>query len=256
LPTPAGSGRSVRALGLPEWVSALIFDLDGVLTDTAAVHARAWKEVFDDFLAEHATGDAAAPFDIGTDYARSVDGRIRADGARTFLASRGVTLPEGEPSDAPTAATVYGVGNRKNEVLTTLIAHDGVNVYPGSFRYLEAVRAAGWATALVSASANARAVLEATGLAHFIDVRVDGVVAAARSLEGKPSPDTFLAAAELLDTEPSAAAVFEDAIAGVEAGRAGAFGWVVGVDRVGHSEALREAGADVVVEDLAELLTA
>jgi beta-phosphoglucomutase family hydrolase len=244
----------VRPLGLPPTVVALLFDLDGVLTDTAAVHAAAWKEVFDAFLAEHADGPSAAPFDIASDYPRYVDGRIRADGVRTFLASRGMTLPEGDASDPATASTVHGLGNRKNDVLLQRIARDGVEVYPGSRRYLEAARHADRSTALVSASANAGAVLEVTGLATFIDVRVDGVVAGERSLAGKPAPDTFLTAAELLGVEPPTAAVFEDAIAGVEAGRAGGFGWVVGVDRGGRADALRDAGADVVVSDLAELL--
>jgi len=244
----------VRPLGLPTSVAALLFDLDGVLTDTAAVHAAAWKQVFDAFLAEHQPTGRAEPFDTHTDYGRYVDGRVRADGVRTFLASRGITLPEGEPSDPETAVTVHGVGNRKNRVLLDVIARDGVDVYPGSRRYLEAARDAGLPIALVSASANAATVLEATGLGAYIDVRVDGLVAAERSLAGKPAPDTFLAAAERLDTEPQAAAVFEDALAGVEAGRAGGFGWVVGVDRVGRADELRAAGADVVVQDLADLL--
>jgi beta-phosphoglucomutase family hydrolase len=244
----------VRGLGLPDSVTALLFDLDGVLTDTASVHAAAWKQVFDAFLAEHATGEAARPFDIATDYVRHVDGRVRADGVRTFLASRGIVLPEGEPADPPSAATVHGLGNRKNEVLLEVIERDGVRVYAGSRRYLEAVRTTGVPTAVVSASANAAAVLEVTGLATTIDVRVDGVVAAERSLPGKPAPDTFLAAAAMLGVSPAAAAVFEDALAGVQAGAAGGFGCVVGVDRAGQAAALREAGAQVVVEDLAELL--
>jgi beta-phosphoglucomutase family hydrolase len=244
----------VRGLGLPDSVTALLFDLDGVLTDTASVHAAAWKQVFDAFLAEHATGDAARPFDIGTDYVRFVDGRVRADGVRTFLSSRGIMLPEGESTDPPTAATVHGLGNRKNEVLLEVIERDGVEVYDGSRRYLAAVRATEVPTAVVSASANAAAVLEVTGLALSIDVRVDGVVAAERALPGKPAPDTFLAAADLLGVAPPAAAVFEDALAGVEAGAAGGFGCVVGVDRVGQADALRAAGAHVVVRDLAELL--
>jgi beta-phosphoglucomutase family hydrolase len=240
-------------LGLPDSVRTALFDLDGVLTDTAAVHAAAWKEVFDAFLAAHAPG--SDPFDIGTDYVRYVDGRIRADGVRTFLASRGITLPEGDSSDPPGAATVTALGDRKNAALLEVIERDGVTVYPGSRRYLEAVRAAGCPTAVVSASANAGAVLEVTGLAPFVDVRVDGIVAAERSLPGKPAPDTFLAAAAQLGSPPGACAVFEDALSGVEAGRAGRFGHVVGVDRVGQADALRAAGADVVVQDLAELLT-
>jgi beta-phosphoglucomutase family hydrolase len=251
--TTVASASVASGLGLPDFVRAALFDLDGVLTDTASVHAAAWKEVFDAFLAEHATG--ADPFDIGTDYARYVDGRIRADGVRTFLHSRGITLPEGDASDPPGTLSVRELGDRKNAVLLEVIERDGVKVYPGSRRYLEAVRASGCATAVVSASANAGPVLDVTGLASYVDVRVDGVVAADRSLPGKPAPDTFLAAAQLLGSPPRACAVFEDALAGVEAGRAGNFGHVVGVDRMGQADALRAAGADVVVQDLAELLT-
>ncbi|MHB1065482.1 MAG: beta-phosphoglucomutase family hydrolase [Georgenia sp.] len=247
--------RSPR-LGLPAGVTACLFDLDGVLTDTAALHRRAWKQAFDTYLRERATrtGEAFVPFDAVGDYARHVDGKRRADGVRDFLTSRSIVLPEGEVADPPSAETVRGVGNAKNALLNRLIAEEGVTVFPGSRRYLAAVRGAGLATALVSSSANAARVLEVTGLAAHLDVRVDGVTARERALPGKPAPDLFLEAARELGVAPGAAAVFEDALAGVAAGRAGGFGLVVGVDRLGQAEELRRAGADVVVEDLEELL--
>jgi beta-phosphoglucomutase family hydrolase len=243
--------------GLPDGIKAWLFDMDGVLTDTAAVHSAAWKEMFDGFLAERAAAadEPFVPFEVATDYLQYVDGRRRADGVRAFLASRGIALPDGGPDDPPTAATVNGLGNRKNELVLARIARDGVTVFEGSRRYLEAVRAAGCACAVVSASANTPAVLAKTGLVEHFDVVVDGVVAARRNLPGKPAPDTFVAAARELGVEPQQAAVFEDAISGVQAGRAGGFGFVVGVDRVGQADALRAAGADVVVSDLEELLT-
>ncbi|MFJ6198748.1 beta-phosphoglucomutase family hydrolase [Micromonospora sp. NPDC092111] len=244
-------------LGLPAHVTACLFDLDGVLTQTAKVHNAAWKQTFDDFLRRHATatGEPFRPFDPGPDYNRYVDGRPRADGVRSFLASRGITLPEGNPDDPPEADTVNGVGNRKNVVLLDRIRHDGVEVYPGSVRYLRAAEQAGLRRAVVSASANCRAVVAAAGLEPLLEARVDGLVARAEGLRGKPHPDTFLAGAELLGVAPADAAVFEDALAGVAAGRAGGFGHVVGVDRVGQAAELRAHGADVVVADLAELLT-
>ncbi|HEX5165779.1 MAG TPA: beta-phosphoglucomutase family hydrolase [Thermomicrobiales bacterium] len=241
---------------LPNGIHACLFDLDGVLTQTAKVHAAAWKDMFDAYLRERSarTGEPFVPFDIATDYALYVDGKLRQDGVRSFLASRQIFLPEGTFDDPPTAETVHGLGTRKNDLVQTIIHRDGVETYPGSVRFLEAVHAAGHATAVVSASRNCKAVLEATGLDAMFDVRIDGVVAAERSLPGKPAPDTFLAAAADLAVDPSEAAVFEDAVAGVAAGRAGNFGWVVGVDRVGHAQALRDNGADVVVADLSELL--
>jgi beta-phosphoglucomutase family hydrolase len=244
-------------LGLPDHVRAGLFDLDGVLTKTATVHAAAWKEMFDAFLRRRAeqTGEPFVPFDTHGDYDRYVDGRPRADGVRSFLAARGIRLPEGSPDDPPGADTVHGLGNRKNDLVLAKLK-DGVEVYPGSVRYVEALRHAGLATAVVSSSANTKAVLDVTGLAKLFDVVVDGVVAAEQGLAGKPSPDTFLAAARHLGVDPSAAAVFEDALAGVEAGRSGGFGCVVGVDRVGQAEELRRHGADVVVSDLAECMTA
>jgi beta-phosphoglucomutase family hydrolase len=243
-------------LGLPDHTRACLFDLDGVLTQTARVHEAAWKEMFDEVLRERAseTGEPFVPF-TGADYTDYIDGKLRYDGVRSFLASRGIALPEGAPDDPPTASTVHGLGNRKNELVLALIRERGVEVYDGSIRYVRAARDAGLRRAVVSASANTRAVLESTGIADLFEVRVDGVVAAERQLRGKPAPDTFLAAARELGVEASAAAVFEDALAGVAAGRAGQFGFVVGVDRVGQAAALREHGADIVVSDLADLLT-
>ncbi|HEY8446240.1 MAG TPA: beta-phosphoglucomutase family hydrolase [Thermomicrobiales bacterium] len=241
---------------LPEGIVACLFDLDGVLTRTANLHAMAWKEMFDAFLRERSeqTGESFRPFEIATDYTRYVDGKLRQDGVRAFLASRGIALPEGSPDDPPTADTVYGLGTRKNQRFLQLLEERGVEVYEGSVRFLEAVRDAGYRRAVVTASKNCQAVLAAAGLEDLFEVRVDGTVAAEKGLRGKPAPDTFLAAADALGVEPANCAVFEDAIAGVEAGRAGAFGWVVGVDRVGQAEALRGHGADIVVRDLSELL--
>ncbi|MFD8817537.1 beta-phosphoglucomutase family hydrolase [Streptomyces sp. NPDC059627] len=240
----------MTALGLPETIQACLFDLDGVVTKTAVVHAAAWKETFDAFL--HGR-DGQRPFDAVADYDEYVDGRPRADGVRAFLDSRGIHLPEGTPDDPPDAPTVHGLGNRKNELLLEKIRTQGVEAYDGTLRYLEAVRAQGLRTAIVSSSANCRDVLRSIGAEHFFDVRMDGVVAAERRLPGKPHPDTFLAAARDLGVEPAHAAVFEDALAGMDAGRAGRFGYVVGVDRVGQTDALYTHGADTVVKDLAEL---
>lgn len=243
-------------LGLPEGVTACLFDLDGVLTDTAAVHAAAWKQTFDEFLRERAKreGHEFVPFDPQRDYLEYVDGKPRGAGVRDFLASRGVTLPDGAPDDPPDAATINGVGSRKNRELLRRIREDGVEVFEGSRRYLEAARAAGLRRAVVSSSANTENVLEVTGLAQYVELRVDGVTIREEHLAGKPDPDTFLTAARRLGVEPSEAAVFEDAIAGVQAGRAGGFGMVIGVDRTGQAAELRENGASVVVSDLAELL--
>ncbi|MFN8584676.1 MAG: beta-phosphoglucomutase family hydrolase [Dehalococcoidia bacterium] len=245
-------------LGLPAGIRACLFDLDGVLTDTASVHAAAWKATFDTFLRvrAQATGDAFVPFDAVEDYRRYVDGRPRLDGVRTFLAARGITLPEGSTTDGPSAATVAGVGTRKNElVLASLQAH-AVPAYEGSIAYVRAARDAGLRCAVVSSSANTRPVLASAGIETLFDVCVDGLVAAERRLRGKPAPDTFLAAAEALGVPAAQAAVFEDALVGVQAGRTGAFGYVVGVDRAGQAAALREHGADIVVRDLRELLGA
>jgi beta-phosphoglucomutase family hydrolase len=248
--------RAAHVPVLPPGISACLFDLDGVLTQTAKVHAAAWKEMFDAYLRERSeqTGEPFRPFKIATDYATYVDGKLRQDGVRAFLASRSISLPEGSAGDPPTALTVHGLGNRKNDLVLDLIRRHGVDVYEGSVRFVESVRDAGLRRAVVSASKNCQAVLAAAGIEHLFEVRVDGIVAAEAGLRGKPAPDTFLAAAAALGVPPAQCAVFEDAIAGVEAGRAGSFGWVVGVDRVGQAAALRSHGADTVVSDLSELL--
>jgi beta-phosphoglucomutase family hydrolase len=245
----------IRVL-LPDRIFACLFDLDGVLTQTAKVHAAAWKEMFDAFLVERAkqTGEPVRPFELPADYAEYVDGKLRHDGVRAFLASRAIVLPEGSPDDPPTTPTVHGLGNRKNDLVLELIRQRGVEIYPGSVRFVEASRDAGLRRAVVSASKNCREVLAAAGIEDLFEVRVDGVVAAEKRLRGKPAPDMFLAAAAALGVEPAASAVFEDAVSGVEAGRAGGFGWVVGVDRVGQAPVLRSHGADTVVTDLSELL--
>jgi beta-phosphoglucomutase family hydrolase len=243
-------------LGLPDSIRGCLFDLDGVLTETAKVHAAAWKEMFDDYLRERArrSGEPFVPFDPVADYDEYVDGKPRADGTRSFLASRGIELPEGHENDPPGAETVYGLGNRKNEIVLRRIHEDGVEAYPGSVSYVRAVKDAGLPRAVVSSSTNCRDVLVAAGIEDLFDARIDGVVAERQHLRGKPAPDTFLAGARALGLKPTAATVFEDALAGVAAGRAGGFGFVVGVDRVGQAEGLKQHGADVVVKDLAELL--
>ncbi|WP_006244214.1 beta-phosphoglucomutase family hydrolase [Mycolicibacterium tusciae] len=244
-------------LGLPERIRATLFDLDGVLTDTASVHKKAWKSMFDDFLKADAerAGSQFVPFDIDTDYLKYVDGKTREDGVRSFLASRRIDLPDGRPDDGPDARTVFGLGNRKNEMFQHTLHTDGIEVFEGSRRYLEAAAKAGLGIAVVSSSANTRQVLELTGLDTFVQHRVDGVTMREQNIAGKPAPDSFLRAAELLDVTPAEAGVFEDALAGVAAGRAGNFGYVVGVDRVGQADALRDNGADIVVTDLAELMS-
>jgi len=259
-------------LGLPDHITACLFDLDGVLTQTAKVHAAAWTEMLNDFLRSRTdrTGEPFVPFSP-EDYNSYVDGRPRADGVRTFLASRGIELPEGTPDDPPEAETVNGLGNRKNEILLNLIRSRGVEVYEGSVRYLRAARDAGLRRAVVSASANCREVLQAAGIEDLLEVRVDGMIAAAEGLRGKPYPDSFLAAARRLGVPAENGAVFEDSTAGVRAGRDGGFGFVVGVDRFGgaedhssghadnhssgHAEDLQANGASIVVRDLAELMT-
>ena len=239
--------RPAESLGLPAGIRACLFDLDGVLTQTAQLHAAAWKETFDSFLRDRSvrTSEPFVPFDTALDYERYVDGRARLDGVREFLAARRIEAD---------AATVTALGDRKTERVLELIRRRGLRPYRGSLLYLQAARAAGLRRGVVSASANCRAALEAAGLADLVEVRIDAARAAEEHLDGKPAPDTFLAAAHALNVRPDEAAVFEDALAGVAAGRAGDFGFVVGVDRTGHGEALRRAGADVVVSDLAELL--
>jgi beta-phosphoglucomutase family hydrolase len=245
-------------LGLPSGVRACLFDLDGVLTPTAAVHAAAWKELFDGFLREHAshTGEPFVPFDPVADYDEYVDGKARADGTRSFLASRHITLPEGDDGDPPEKETVEGLSARKDELFLRRVHRDGVKPYEGSVRYLRAARDAGLRRAVVSSSTHCAEIVRAAGIEDLLEVRVDGLVARREGLAGKPAPDTFLAAARMLGVEPAAAAVFEDALAGVAAGRAGNFGYVVGVDRVGQADELRAHGADIVVKDLADLLSA
>ena len=243
-------------LGLPDGIRGCLFDLDGVLTQTAKVHDAAWKQTFDDFLRARAdqSGQPFTPFDPVKDYDEYVNGKPRADGTRSFLASRGIELPEGSPDDPADAQTVNGVGNRKNVLLLKMIRTSGVEAYAGSVRYVRAVRDAGLRRAVVSSSANCHDVLVAAGIEDLFEARIDGVVAAREHLRGKPAPDTFLAGAKALGLEPPEAAVFEDALAGVAAGRAGGFGCVVGVDRAGQADGLRAHGADIVVTDLAELL--
>ncbi|ANH30075.1 beta-phosphoglucomutase family hydrolase [Mycobacterium avium] len=256
IPPDPNHRKRVPVLGLPEKVHACLFDLDGVLTDTASVHTKAWKAMFDAYLADRAkrTGETFVPFDPAADYRKYVDGKKREDGVRSFLQSRGIHLPDGSPDDAEDAETIYGLGNRKNDMFQKVLKQDGVKVFDGSRRYLEAASAAGLGIAVVSSSANTRDVLEVTGLDRYVQQRVDGITLREEHLAGKPAPDSFLRGAQLLDVPAGAAAVFEDALSGVAAGRAGNFGFVVGVDRVGQAEDLRRNGADVVVSDLAELL--
>ncbi len=243
-------------LGLPDSITALLFDLDGVLTETAKVHAQAWEQAFDRLLKERAerAGEEYVAFDRVDDYDEYVDGKPRYDGVRSFLQSRSIELPEGSEDDRPGLQTIHAVGNLKNELVLGLIERQGVSAYEGSRRYLEAVREAGVPRAVVSSSTNCRAVLESAGIAGFFETIVDGDLAEREGLAGKPAPDTFLAGARMLGVKPAQAVVFEDALAGVAAGHDGHFGYVVGVDRVGQAEELRRHGADVVVEDLAELL--
>jgi beta-phosphoglucomutase family hydrolase len=231
-------------IDLPSGITTCLFDLDGVLTQTAKVHAQAWKEMFDTFLRER-EGEDFREFALPGDYNAYVDGKPRLDGVRSFLAARGIDAPP---------ELVEALGTRKNELVLQLIQEQGVEAYDGSVRFAEAARDQGLRRAVVSSSTNCKDVLEAAGIDHLLEARVDGVLAEEEGLAGKPAPDTFLAGARMLGAEPAAAAVFEDALAGVEAGRAGGFGWVVGVDRVGHADDLRRHGADVVVQDLAELL--
>jgi beta-phosphoglucomutase family hydrolase len=247
-------------LGLPDAVTACLFDLDGVLTQTAKVHDRAWKQTFDEYLRARAerTGEAFREFDPEEDYNEYVDGKPRYDGVRSFLASRGIELPEGTPADPPDAETICGIGNRKNDLVLALIKEDGVEPYEGSVRFAKAARDAGLRRAVVSSSANCKDVLIAAGIEDLFEARIDGHTVEDEHLKGKPAPDTFLAGARALGVPPARAAVFEDAVAGVQAGHDGEFGYVVGVDRVGHghADALRQHGASVVVKDLDELLDA
>ncbi len=236
-------------IGLPDHVTACLFDLDGVLTGTAELHRAAWKETFDALLVPR----GQPPF-TEADYNNFVDGRPRFDGVRAFLASRAIELPEGAPDAPPGDDTVQAVGNRKNELVQRIIVERGVNPYPGSVRDLEAARTAGLRIGVVTSSANGAAVLEAAHLTEFVEARIDGVVITERGMRGKPAPDSFVAGAEALGVPVANTAVFEDALSGVQAGKAGGFGYVIGVDRVGQAAELAAQGADIVVQDLAELL--
>lgn len=237
---------------------AVLFDLDGVLTPTANVHTRAWKETFDEFLATRASrpDEDTSPFDPANDYRTYVDGRPRYDGVATFLESRGIKIPDGSPGDAPGFGSVKAIGNLKNDRVTAILTTDGVDPYPGSVRLVDALEARGLAMAVVSASANAAAVLESAGLSSRFSVRIDGVVATDLGLRGKPQPDPFLEGARRLGISPDRAVVVEDAVAGVVAGVAGGFGAVIGVDRHDDPTELAAAGADPVVADLGELVPA
>jgi beta-phosphoglucomutase family hydrolase len=239
-------------------VTACLFDLDGVLTQTAKVHAAAWKEMFDAFLHTRAAeeGEPFTPFDAVSDYDEYVDGRPRAEGVQAFLASRHIDLPEGRPKDPPDALTINGLGDRKNEIVLEMIREHGVEPYDGSVRYVHAARDGGLRCCVVSSSTNCRDVLAAAGIADLFEAIIDGHVAEAEQLKGKPAPDTYLAGARAAGVTPEHAAVFEDALVGVEAGRAGKFAIVVGVDRVGQASELKAHGADIVVGDLSELLEA
>jgi beta-phosphoglucomutase family hydrolase len=243
-------------LNLPAGITACLFDLDGVLTQTAKIHARAWKEMFDGYLRERSerTGEPFHEFDRPTDYDEYVDGKPRLDGVRSFLESRGIHIPMGSPSDPPDAETIHGLGTRKNDLVLRLIDEQGVDPYEGSVRFVEQARQQGLRRAVVSSSTNCRDVLVAAGIDGLFEALVDGTVAEREGLAGKPAPDTFLEGARMVGADRTQSVVFEDALAGVEAGRAGPFGWVVGVDRTGQAEALKRRGADVVVQDLAELL--
>ena len=243
-------------LGLPDGVRACLVDLDGVLTQTAKVHAAAWKEMFDGYLRERAAHgrEEFTAFDTVDDYDVYVDGKPRYEGVRSFLDSRGIELPQGGSGDAADARTIDGLGNRKNAIVLRMIRSGGVKAYQGSVSYVRAAREAGLRRAVVSSSSNCREVLAAAGIDDLFERRIDGVVAQREQLRGKPAPDMFLAGARALSGAPAQAAVFEDALAGVQAGRAGGFGYVVGVDRIGQARELRKHGADIVVGDLAELL--
>ena len=247
----------MRSVAVPsvimDWdrIDAILFDLDGVLTPTATVHMAAWGRMFNEYFA----ANGISPAFTDDDYHEYVDGKPRYDGVRSLLASRGVTLPDGDPSDLPGTETVCGLGNTKNAAFNKVLQDEGVTPYPGSVAFLDWVVRRGIAVAIVSSSRNAVAILQAAGLADRFSVIVDGVVAADLGLAGKPAPETFLHAAAELGVSPERAVVVEDAVSGVAAGRAGGFGLVLGVDRGAGAEALLESGADIVVSDLGELVT-
>jgi beta-phosphoglucomutase family hydrolase len=251
-----GKVGTLGRLGLPASIRACLFDLDGVLTQTADTHAAAWKEMFDDYLREAAarTGDSFVPFDPVRDYREYVDGKTRNDGVRSFLDSRGMHLPEGCEDDPPERETISGLGNRKNERVVAVMRRDGVHAFPDALEYVRAARDAGLVRAVVSGSTHCSEALDAAGFGELVGVRIDGYVSAREELRGKPAPDTFVAAAQAVGAAPGEAAVFEDSLAGIAAGRAGGFGYVVGVDRTGDGTSLRRSGADIVVRDLTQLM--
>jgi beta-phosphoglucomutase family hydrolase len=247
--------ESKRAITRDQY-DAVLLDLDGVITDTANLHAACWKQMFDEYLQKRTTqrGEAFRPFDLATDYRLYVDGKPRYDGVRDFLTSRGIRLPEGSPDDPPQADTVGGLGNRKNDLVNKVIEEVGVEPYEGSVDLLHQLRHQGFKIAVVTSSQNCEAVLRAAQLEAFFEVRVDGHMIHAQHLAGKPAPDTFVMAARLLGVEPRRAVVIEDAIAGVQAGCTGHFGLVIGVARKGNADELRRHGAHLVVNDLGELV--
>jgi beta-phosphoglucomutase family hydrolase len=249
--------KSKRAITRDRY-DAVLLDLDGVITNTASLHAECWKEMFDEYLQKRATqgGEAFRPFDLATDYRLYVDGKPRFDGVRDFLASRGIELPEGSRDDSPSAETVAGLGNRKNDLVKEIMEDKGVKRYEGSVALIHQLCDQGFKIAVVTSSENCTAVLKAAQLDAFFEVQVDGDVIRAQQLAGKPAPDTFLMAAKLLGVEPARAVVIEDAIAGVQAGVKGNFGLVIGVARKGNAEELRQHGAHLVVNDLSELVDA
>lgn len=248
--------RQLRSAITRDRYDAVLFDLDGVITDTASLHAACWKQMFDEYLRQRAarTGETFRPFDIDTDYRLHVDGKPRFDGVRDFLASRDIQLPEGSPDDPPDAETVGGLGNRKDDLLNAVIEARGVEPYEGSVRLIQRLRREGFKLSIVTSSQNCSAVLEASGLDGLFEAQVDGNTIHAQHLAGKPAPDTFLMAAKLLGVEPARAVVVEDALSGVKAGADGHFGLVVGVARKGNAEELRQHGAHLVVNDLGELV--
>ena len=252
--TPAQQPQTEWAITRDQY-DAVLLDLDGVITDTASIHAACWKQMFDEYLQKRATqrGEAFRPFDPATDYRLHVDGKPRFDGVRDFLTSRGIQLPEGSPNDPPQAETVGGLGNRKNDLVNGIIEDTGVEPYEGSVELIHQLRQRGFKLAVVTSSQNCAAVLRAAKLDAVFDIRVDGNTILAEHLAGKPAPDTFLMAAKLLGVEPSRAVVIEDALSGVEAGSNGNFGLVIGVARKGNAEELQQHGAHIVVDDLGEL---
>ena len=235
---------------------AVLFDLDGVITDTASLHATCWKQMFDDYLQNRPNrkGEPFKPFELTTDYLLYVDGKQRFDGVRDFLKSRGIELPEGSVDDQPEADTVSGLGNRKNDLVNAIIEEKGVKAYEGSVKLIRQLRQQGFNSAIVTSSQNCTAVLRAATLDGLFEVQVDGRMIQAQRLAGKPAPDTFLRAAKLLGVEANRTVVIENAISGVQAGRAGKFGLVIGVARKRNDVALRHNGAHVAVNDLAELV--